>query len=61
MEIDLIEIDKVMRVIQYQERVSVLINSEDLSWRSNEGKVIFPSSEMMYDDHYIQTDSIASL
>ena len=52
MEIDLIEIDKVMRVIQYQERVSVLINSEDLSWRSNEGKVALPASEMMYDVHY---------
>lgn len=36
MEIDLIEIDEVMRVIQFQERVNVSA-LQDLSWRSNEG------------------------
>jgi hypothetical protein len=47
MEIDLIEIDKVMHVIQYQERVSASIDSEDLSWRSNEGTFASPVGEIL--------------
>jgi len=53
MEIDLVEIDKNMHVIQYQERVSASKDSEDLSWRSNEGTYTSLVREMMHDIHYI--------